>query len=1108
MTRLTNLALTRPLLVLGAWFSLIGVLGLIGFGVGNRLHRANLTVPGSPSAHAAELRQQRFGESYELLVALKGPAAAIEQRGPIVARRIDALKDVSLVDPWRKGFERELRPAPDQALLLVGVKGTYDEASSRITPRVREVMDEAAGPRLKAHLAGFPDIGNAIHEDTLKAVEKAELIAAPLLLLILLLVLRSPIAAAVPLTVGGTIVGGSTGLLDLINRLTPLDAAALNLASMMGLALGVDYSLLMVARFREELEVDGNTKLAAGIASRTAGRTVRFAGIVLLAAMVTAAFIAPGNLLLSVTIGVLVAVALSLLASATVLPAALVFLGPRVNKWRIGRKGSGSSAGWGSLAFRAVSRPGIAALLVLVLLCVMAAPSLGLQTGPPDPLELPASDRTRQDFEAVKNPRIGGFVAPYELVVAAPHGTITSPQTLKKLARFQDDLAAKPWVRAVLGPGAIYRRTGELRRVPATLERSSSQLDSGNRALDRLKNGLGRVGGGVDQLQGGLAEAASGAFRIQSGTGDAQTGARQLQSGMEQARSGAARLVDGLGQAKSGILALTSGSGKARAGAAKLLAGIKQIRSKVSGGLPGIHALADGLETGGKQLGKLREPAQIADKSLSQALGDLNAMLPTSKADPHYIALYEHVARAKGAVSGKNPVTGQPVADGYHGLDADLKSASAAAGQAADGARQIEKQTGTLLDGLDRLERGASDLQDGLVQLDDGAHRLQDGADSLISGGSSLSTGIARLQVGTGALADGIARLHGGVGLLGQRLHEGVPQTGQLGDGVGRITNGVGSYQDKLRRLKGQTGDVDRLGTILNSGYGTLAALDTAKRKERETAAFGLNLDRGGNAGVILVAQAGGNPGAPGDPGLGRVEAAADRLARETGLEVRVGGGNPLRHDFDEAASGRFPLLVLALVAVTFLVLIPILRSILLPAIAVLLNVLTVAAAFGVLALLFQGDSPPLGGAGYIDDIMLNMIFSTVFALSIDYEVFLMARMREGWLKLGETDGAIAYGLRHTASVITGAALIMTGVFAAFATSEVTSMRQIGVGLTVAVLLDATLVRLVLLPALMRLAGDRVWWLPGWLDRLIPVIDVDGPVEPAPPRPEPAAAVA
>jgi RND superfamily putative drug exporter len=188
-----------------------------------------------------------------------------------------------------------------------------------------------------------------------------------------------------------------------------------------------------------------------------------------------------------------------------------------------------------------------------------------------------------------------------------------------------------------------------------------------------------------------------------------------------------------------------------------------------------------------------------------------------------------------------------------------------------------------------------------------------------------------------------------------------------------------------------------------------------------------------------------------------------------------VGGPATVLQDFDSQTFGRFWMLVLGLAVVTYVVLVAVLRSLLLPLLAVVLNLLTVAAAFGVLVVLFQGDAP-LGGPGFLDTIMVAGIFSVVFGLSIDYEVFLLARMREGRELTGTTDGAIAYGLQHTASVVTGAALIMTGVFVAFALADISSMRQLGIGLAVAVLLDATVVRLVLLPAAIRLCGDAAWW--------------------------------
>jgi RND superfamily putative drug exporter len=269
---------------------------------------------------------------------------------------------------------------------------------------------------------------------------------------------------------------------------------------------------------------------------------------------------------------------------------------------------------------------------------------------------------------------------------------------------------------------------------------------------------------------------------------------------------------------------------------------------------------------------------------------------------------------------------------------------------------------------------------------------------------------------------------------------------------------------------------------MFQSGYLPLAALDSAPHDARTSATFAVNIDRGGDAAHIVVMRAG-DPTLANDPVRKRLEREAAAFARSHDADVAVGGPATLLQDFQTEASGRLWWLILALAGTTWLVLIPVLRSLLLPLLAVMLNVATVFAALGVLTLGFQGAAP-LGGPGNVDAIMVLAIFGIVFGLSIDYEVFLLARMREGWVLTRSTPGAIEYGLKHTASVITGAALIMTGVFAAFAISPIANMRQLGIGLSVAVLLDATVVRLVLLPAVIRLAGDACWWLPRPLRRL------------------------
>jgi RND superfamily putative drug exporter len=170
-----------------------------------------------------------------------------------------------------------------------------------------------------------------------------------------------------------------------------------------------------------------------------------------------------------------------------------------------------------------------------------------------------------------------------------------------------------------------------------------------------------------------------------------------------------------------------------------------------------------------------------------------------------------------------------------------------------------------------------------------------------------------------------------------------------------------------------------------------------------------------------------------------------------------------------------------------------ILRAPLLAAIAVVLNLATVAAAIGVMALVCRiPEGYPLGGHPYVDTVGAAAIFGVTFGLSIDYAVFLLTRMRESYVRDGDNERAIAFGLEKTASVITGAAAIMIAVFVSFALAPVATVSQMGVGLTVAVLLDATVVRIVLLPALMLLFGDRVWHTSRRLDRLLPDLNPHG----------------
>jgi RND superfamily putative drug exporter len=223
---------------------------------------------------------------------------------------------------------------------------------------------------------------------------------------------------------------------------------------------------------------------------------------------------------------------------------------------------------------------------------------------------------------------------------------------------------------------------------------------------------------------------------------------------------------------------------------------------------------------------------------------------------------------------------------------------------------------------------------------------------------------------------------------------------------------------------------------------------------------------------------------------------------------VSVGGETARNEDVRDQISGSMWKIILFVLALSFVVLMVMLRSLLLPLKAVLMNLLSIGAAYGVIIAIFQWGwfDSVLGfeSQGALDTINIPLIFAVVFGLSMDYEVFLMSRIRERYMLHGDNERAVAEGLSSSARTISSAALIMSAVFAVFILTGVPSIKELGLGCAVAIALDATLVRLILVPAAMKLMGEWNWWMPGWLDRLLPDLSFEG----GEPEPETAPAKA
>jgi RND superfamily putative drug exporter len=214
-----------------------------------------------------------------------------------------------------------------------------------------------------------------------------------------------------------------------------------------------------------------------------------------------------------------------------------------------------------------------------------------------------------------------------------------------------------------------------------------------------------------------------------------------------------------------------------------------------------------------------------------------------------------------------------------------------------------------------------------------------------------------------------------------------------------------------------------------------------------------------------------------------------------TGVDVLVTGQVAVSTDFAAYLTSRLPYFFIAVLALSFLLLMVVFRSLLVPLKAVIMNLLSSGAAYGIAVAIFQwGWFSDISGVqpAPIEPWIPMMLFAIVFGLSMDYEVFLLSRVREEWKRTGDSRTSVADGLAATAKVITAAAAIMVFVFGSFILERDRVVKLMGMGLATAIFLDATVVRMLLVPATMELLGDRNWWLPRWLDRILPDLDVEG----------------
>ncbi|HEX3323948.1 MAG TPA: MMPL family transporter, partial [Solirubrobacterales bacterium] len=864
------------------------VLGVIGIGVEGRLDPTTLDIPGTDSSHANQLLNEHFGDTAPFAILLRGPAPALERQGPELIRALRRDPKVTTLSPWDRGNVSRLRPGPNRALILADFHVDVKTAVNDTVDQLNRTLEEKVHAPVRATQTGYASLSRAIQDESISSSERGELIAFPFLLIVLLLVFRSPIAAAIPLGFGVITVIASRGILYFFTSWFSIDAFALTVCTMMGLALGVDYALLMVSRFREELEAGKTPAAAARRTRRTAGRTTVFAGSTLLVSMLVSIFVVPGPLLASLAGTVAMVVVLSVVVATLVGPALLTLIGPNIDRWRIGPVPTGDSRLMVAVG-AALKRPALAAVLIGAVVLILASSALGLKTGPPSTEQLPQDSPARKDAELIADTTAPGFEAPYQVVVASKEGPITDGKDMAAIDRWQRRIAKIPGVQLVAGPAQIAKRVEPLRNL------GNAALSSGGnigpvKQLGHLGRSLAVAAGGVGQLRGGISEASAGAGLLAEGSDRAGEGAQMIAAGLGRASAGSERAVKALGNFASGSKHLAHAQERAALGGLKLKFALRDVGGanlRVNA-LDRSRKLEKSLEEDANvTLPRLLGPTKAADEQLKTALAQLQGMT-VGKTDPNYAASLEAVRQATAAVSGTDPISGTPYATGYAGLLAELEVLQAQLLKDVEESKHVTSWLQSLLVNLKQLSNSAERLSDGLNQIKSGGNKLAGGAARLDRAAHNLGAGLTKLAGGAVALVGGIDRLGGGAEALETGLTEAVDRSAPLQSGIRhagvRVIAGKARIKHQVRRVRRATPG------LFNSGFFVLSQLDGATPRAREAAASTIDLHSGQAAAMTVVSKYSFNT--PGSIALNkRLDREAGEFSAEAGLATGIAGG-------------------------------------------------------------------------------------------------------------------------------------------------------------------------------------------------------------------------
>ena len=1019
--RIGHFCVAHPLIVLLAWIVL--AVGLVGaMSKAGSMTTNDLTLPGTQSQQASDLLAQNFppqqnGSNPIVFHVAKGKITDTANKNAVEASYKALLKAptvYSATDPFGTGSSALISTDGHTTFIPVLLKVSNGQVTEDLAQRIFDATAPAQKQGIEVAAGGT--IGSALSPSPTESSEVVGLLTA---MLILALTFGSFVAMGLPILTAVLGLATALGTIGLLTHVFTVPVVGPTLATMIGLGVGIDYSLFLVNKYRENLAqgLDRHESIARAVA--TSGSAIVFAGTTVMIALVA---LSVAGIPLVATLGYVTAIAVftAVAAAISLLPAVLSLLGRHVFGARLpaflrSRPKAGRTGFWGRWGATVTGHPWVCGGIALAILLPLVIPLFSLHLGMEDVGVAPLGSTERQAFDLMSRGFGPGYNGPLLVAVQLSPPAKESQQYQDEYSQaksLQSDLQAKQT--------SLTDQSNSLKAQQASLEQQQQQLENQKGQLTQQQAAL------LAQKEELLAE--------ESQLLDQEAALRQQQAQLEREKA-----------------ALQHQS-------AAVAAEIKQNlieRARLAAGLRLILAAEQRIE------------AQLAAH-------DCDAH-PDNPPCPLLRRLLAGAKQREAAVRGALAANAAQLARLRAQAAALARQAQQLLAQAAALQRQaaaLEAKGAALQQQADALGMQGASLQQQADALQAQGAALQQQANSLQAQGDSLK---AQQQQAQNEQKQALA--------LQQQLTDELTYAG--GDARGTDPRLV-----QLQNALGTPSGVLKVSppTISKKGNAvTFTVIPTTRPADVTT------------AGLVQQLRTSVIPPATRDPA-------------QASITAYVGGVTAGNVDLANKISAKLFEVIAVVLALSFLLLLVAFRSLLIPLQAAVTNLLCVAAAFGVLTATFQwgwglsliGLPSPYGTVPIASYVPL-MMFAALFGLSMDYEVFLVSQIAQHHAAGEEPRQAVRSGVAAAAKVIAAAAVIMIAVFGSFIINADPTIKQFGVGLSVAVLLAGTMV-LLFAPALLVLFGHWTWALPRWLARVIPHVDIEGESAPQEPATVPATA--